>query len=354
MKYALLVGKTLSNGSTSGIKNIGDYMQSLAALQYLPQVDEYYDRDSVNSENQVVKMIMNAWYMWKPELFPVSQRIIPLPISMHISPMIARNLFEIPNVVQWFKKHEPIGCRDTGTEKLLKAHGIDSYFSGCLTLTLGKKYISQGNKRGLVFVDPYIARIFSELNLVDCFSILFAGIVHFRTWMKIAGKFLHTYCIDGSGILRRLFYSACLIKTYGKLFSMKELREAQYITHMIKVGEGTLLNTEEKKLEYTESLLKIYASSKMIVTGRIHCALPCLGLETPVLFTDGIAFEEKSPLSSSGRFGGLIELFNVVHVKKSKLVDIPSVLPLRNKDTYKQFAIDLEKKCEAFVSNSVV
>ena len=33
-------------------------------------------------------------------------------------------------------------------------------------------------------------------------------------------------------------------------------------------------------------LLGIYSSAKAVVTGRLHCALPCLALGTPVLFVE--------------------------------------------------------------------
>lgn len=348
MKYALLVGRTLNNGTTSGIKNIGDYIQSIAAAQYLPQIDEYYDRDSFNSGEQIVKMIMNAWYMWKLELFPISKRIIPLPVSMHISPMIADRLFKMQDVMQWFKDHEPIGCRDKGTELLMKSNGIDAYFSGCLTLTLGKKYKSQAERRGLVFVDPYLSRIFKELNILDCFVLLFSGIANFKNWMKISRKIKHTYCISGADFFRRAFYAATVIRTYGQIFSAEELSEAEYITHHVKVGEGTELCSEEEKLTYAESLVKKYAVSKMVVTSRIHCALPCLAVGTSVLFTVGSMIDENSPASSAGRFGGLIELFHTARIKKTKIVDCPK-MPISNKDDYRKLAADLQKQCESFI-----
>ena len=58
MKYALLVSRTLSNGDVTGSKNIGDYIQSLAADQFLPHVDEYYDKTSDDGGTETVKMII--------------------------------------------------------------------------------------------------------------------------------------------------------------------------------------------------------------------------------------------------------------------------------------------------------
>lgn len=349
MKYALLVSRTLGNGTDSGGKNIGDYIQSLAAAQYLPHIDEYYDKGGTDSGMQIAKMIMNAWYIWNPERFPTSRRIIPLPVSMHISPLIADRLFSIQEVVQWFKKHEPIGCRDKDTEKLLKSYGINAYFSGCLTLTLGKKYKTTEERKGLVFVDPYLAHAFKELNFFDWLALLFFGLQHLKSWMKITRKIRHTYCVSGSGFFRRAFYAASVIKTYDTLFPVKELAAAEYVTHHVKVGDGTELRSEEEKMAYAEFLVKKYAASKTVVTSRIHCALPCLAVETPVLFTIGSAIDEKSPASSAGRFGGLLDLFHVARIEKLKVANCPE-LPLRkNKDDYKKLASELQKKCESFI-----
>lgn len=353
MKYALLVSRTLGNGTSSGIKNIGDYIQSLAAMQYLPRIDEYYDKTDTDFEGQTVKMIMNGWYIWKPELFPVSKRVVPLPVSMHISPMIAGKLFKMQEVVQWFKEHEPIGCRDKETELMMKSNGIDAYFSGCLTLTLGKKYKLQAERQGLVFVDPYLSRIFKELNILDCFGLLLSGIANFNSWMKISRKIKHTYCISGASFFRRAFYAAVVIRTYGQLFSVEELADAEYITHHVKVGYGTELCSEDEKLTYAESLVKKYAVSKLVVTSRIHCALPCLAVETPVLFTVGGMIDENSPTSSAGRFGGLIELFHTARIKKTKIADCPKI-PISNKDDYRKFAVDLQKQCESFIGMETV
>ena len=66
--------------------NIGDYIQSLAAKQYLPQVDYYIGRDHLSEYNkEPVKMIMNGWYMSIPSNWPPSDLIDPLFVSMHVN-----------------------------------------------------------------------------------------------------------------------------------------------------------------------------------------------------------------------------------------------------------------------------
>lgn len=349
MKYALLVSKTLSNGDVSGNKNIGDYIQSLAAAQFLPRIDEYYDKTADDNGSEIIKMIMNGWYIWHPEKFPLSERIIPLPISMHISPFCANKLLSIPKVLDWFKLYEPIGCRDKETEFLLSEKGIKTYFSGCLTLTLGRKYKYDGVKSGLIFVDPYIASIRNkELSLFSILKILFYCIIHFKAYLKLHRKFEHNYCNGRFKFIKRVIYIAIFMTTYSKLFSLQELLKADYFTHIIKVGKETKLQTEYEKMSYAEQLVRKYASAKLVVTGRIHCALPCLGVETPVLFTIGYSLQEGSASYSSGRFGGLLDFFNVIRVNKTD-IKINFNLPKCNKNLYKQYEEELEKKCLEFI-----
>lgn len=353
MKYALLVSRTLGTGFVSGWKNIGDYIQSLAAAQYLPQIDEYFDKTADDNGTEAIKMIMNAWYIWNPEKFPVSKRIIPLPISMHISPVCAEKLLSLQKVLDWFKKNEPIGCRDKNTEQLLKSKGIKSYFSGCLTLTLGKKYKYRGERKGLVFVDPYLSGIRNELSFLDCVKVFLFSFAHIKTLFVVQKKFRHHVCLNRFNWPKKLIYSAIFIKTYGNLFSLEELANADYATHMVKVGDGTDLQTEEEKMKYAGMLVKKYASAKLVVTGRIHCALPCIGVETPVVFTVGHTLEEGSDASSAGRFGGLIDFLNVSHVKKLK-ISSDFEFPVKNKDCFRPYAEELNRRCTEFISNDEI
>lgn len=347
MKYGLLVSRSLAHGNVDGMKNIGDYVQSLAAKQFTPVIDEYYDKTAEDSGKDRIKMIMNAWYIWNPDKFPCSERIIPLPISMHISPLCAERLLSLPKVVKWFKNNEPIGCRDLDTAQLLQSKGIDAYFSGCLTLTLGKCY-KNTEKHGLVFVDPYVAKVKHEIKLSAFLNSLFFSIIHLGSWIKLNKRFNHSYCTGRFHVLKHLFYCTLFLKTYSNIFSLKELQNALFFAHMVKVGKGTKLNSEEEKIMYAEKLVKLYASSELVVTSRIHCALPCLGVETPVLFTTGNAIEKNSPKSSAGRFTGLINLFNVARINQTAVEECPN-FPIVNKDDYKVIADDLAKKCTEFM-----
>ena len=287
--------------------------------------------------------------MYKPEVFPPSDRVEPLPISMHLSPHVREAMLSNPDGLRWFKANEPIGCRDTETMRFLESKGIRAYFSGCITLTLGKKYRNNGERRGLIFVDPYFAGRL-EVKPLELLAALAFAALHFRTWRCVKKKFRSlALSATGENYLRRLFYSATFIKTYSRLFSLSELREAEYVMHWVDIDaatKGDARNVDEQLLSYAESLVKKYAAASLVVTSRLHCALPCLAVGTPVLFIDG---EQLDASRTAARFGGLIDLLNVARVKGTH-VEKSCAFPIKNKEDYKPIAAKLEKACEEFVA----
>jgi hypothetical protein len=128
--------------------NLGDDIQSLAAMQHIPRVNKFVDRDDMQSwaAYSNLNIILNAWWSHYPEnLMSVkSINFNPLFISFHLahegiksntgtdmddvlSSSYFRNILEM---------HGPIGCRDFYTLEKLEKSGIPAYFSGCLTTTI--------------------------------------------------------------------------------------------------------------------------------------------------------------------------------------------------------------------------
>jgi hypothetical protein len=166
MKDALLVYQTDSQGN---IFNIGDYIQSLAAAQFLKGGITYINRDHLNLyEGEDVKLIMNGWFMHNPQNWPPSDKIHPLFVSFHLN-VVAYSMLNDKGI-SYFKKYEPIGCRDIQTMQTLQEHGIKSYFSGCLTLTLGLTYkTSNRENKNIYFTDIYVKsekRFFRLVTLI--------------------------------------------------------------------------------------------------------------------------------------------------------------------------------------------
>ena len=320
-KYGLL---------TCNTPNIGDDIQNLAAAQFLPTIDYYIDRDHVGSSKKLGKcsVIVNGWFMHKNVKFnrwfvqsrvklfyriahkiypllkkqpsfdwPPSKNIRPLFISFHVNPRAGQYIAS-PKFRKYYKKFEPIGCRDHQTVELFKKIDIKAYFSGCLTLTLKNKF-SERNEN-IYFVDPF--------GPVGAYEFPYPGDPYFNQilWNKFP----------------------------------KGVREkAIYLTHAY-YGK----NDPFTRLEKAQKLVDIYSKAKLIITSRLHCALPCLALGTPVIFL-------YNNLKKDGRFNGLTYL-----LRKYSFEDIANgnyyinwENPEPNPISVSEIAGSLVKKCEEFI-----
>lgn len=323
MKYGILV---CSPSSLS--KNIGDYTQSVAQLSYLPRVDNYVEREHLNEyqSEEKTKVIMNGWFMFHPEKFPPSDDIDPLFVSLHLVPKI-ESAFFTPETIHYLKKYEPIGARDLNTERMLKKHGIQSYFSGCLTLTLGDRYKCNGNRENVIFVDPYYPIAGTKISLYNPFGYIKSFYFAFKYLEK--AKKIKDFVVERKTIFRKIsssfekIYSAAnFYAYYSKSFSDEILFNAKYITHNIKVNpnqEKDRLNDE--MIGLADALMQKYAKAQLVVTSRIHCGLPCLGVETPCIFITADILKTNS-LRGSGRLDGLIELFNIAKLTPKGVVGV--------------------------------
>ena len=62
-------------------------------------------------------------------------------------------------------------------------------------------------------------------------------------------------------------------------------------------------NKYSQKFWQAEELLSRYAKAQLVITSRLHCALPCLAMGTPVIFIHPKYHEDT-------RFAGLREILN--------------------------------------------
>lgn len=360
MKNGLLICS-----GTGKTKNMGDFIQSLAQEQFLPKVDCFVEREKMDEfeSTERVNVIMNGWFMRHPEKFPPSEWINPLFVSFHIVPRNARRMLT-PDVLSYLKKYQPIGARDTGTCELLQSYGIDSYFSGCLTLTLGLNYQTEEKSDKIYFVDPYyeLGKGKQHGKAVRALSALWYVVKYYDKIKKINQSFKYEFGIPLKRISKRLgknMMLASFYHTYSNLFSDEVLFTAEYVTHKVRQSQ---FKDDDEKMEFARNLLREYSKAKLVVTSRIHCALPCLGIETPVLFVCSEALEGDN-VRSSGRFGGLMELFHVLrwtpkelkdtsdyHFSKENKIEINSVI--KNKDDFKKYKESLIKKVDDFLKNN--
>ena len=342
MRNGLMV---VSTGVNNKI-NIGDYIQALAAKQFLPSVDIMLERetDLKDYNNNPIRMIMNGWYMNHPENWPPSELITPLFVALHINKCGLPDFLNQKSI-SYLKKHQPIGCRDTNSVNLLQSKGVEAYFTGCLTLTLGYKYHSKKKRDKVYIVEPHSANAGLIANhkviSLKTFIYLFS---HYSSIKKITVK-------KQEHGLKSIFYNAYYLKEYSKIFDYKMLINAEYINQYNNSIQKEYPSHNDK-LNYAEALVQKYAEAACVITSRIHCALPCLGLETPVIF---VQLKDDSEYSAS-RFGGLINLFNVItwdglHLRNTitKTKINKSTFP-KNKDDWKSLADNLIMTCKTFVN----
>lgn len=209
--------------------NLGDEVQSLAVRQFLPRVDAVVDREELDTfkADEPHHIVLNGWYMHRPERWPPGPFIKPLITSFHITQMERRAPFERADramlrgaSAEFLKAHAPIGCRDRNTQRLLEGIGVEAYFSGCATLTLPKLDVEKTDRVAAV---------------------------------QLPGPAMRT--------LRRRCKSKIVKATHFDRTVGFEVR-----TRM------------------AEERLRLYASCRNVVTDRLHCALPCLAMGIPVLF----------------------------------------------------------------------
>lgn len=331
--------------STPETINIGDYVQALAAKQYLPNISRFIERERLDEYNGIpVKMIMNGYYMHEPEHWPPSPAIHPLFVSVHFN-TLAKKALTSDKSIEYLRSYEPIGCRDIQTRDLLLEKGVKAYYSGCLTLTLGMNYRSEEKDDTVYIVDPCFE---NPKNGSDGIRNAVTLLGNFRDVTKIARKYYGGRRFGP----RSLLAVARFYREYGKIFSRETLVDAEYIAQQSDTFKR-ICKTDLELLEKAEELVRLYSKAQLVITTRIHCALPCLGLETPVVFINNQLQSE----ASACRMQGLIELFNTVQWTGEKLIcefdELKNgLLSKKNKPKNKQswigYAQDLAQRCKSF------
>ena len=368
-KKGLMTQFPCARGRAFVCKNIGDYVQAAATRQFIDHIDEYVEQEEADKyfpeDKRPIRLVMNGWFQWRAENWPPSEYVKPLLISMHISPLKAEQLLT-PKGIEFLKKNSPVGCRDLYTKDLLEKHGIPAYFSACMTLTLGKKYsVDDASRKGVCFVDPYFE--IPKLNLLKLPYYILYALFHAKTLVALGKrKFFTEYSptgfLDRNKSKLRPYYKALIFyKTYSKRFSKKLLLAAEYITHWLDVDMAKATNDD--LLNLAESLVKKYATAKMVITSRIHAGLPCLGMQTPVIFiVNEEVTAENGTFNTPGRLGGLLEFFRKLNLiggkfstedeELSKIKIFNEDTSFENKDSWKPYAEALSLKVSEFMGEA--
>lgn len=306
--------------------NIGDYIQSLAAKQFLPKVDDYINREELASfKGEKTKLIMNGWFTHNASNWVPSESILPLMISFHINNTAAPFMLD-KRGLEFLKHNQPIGCRDYFTVELLKDNGIDAYFSGCLTLTLDTYKVNDDLREDDIYiVDP----LYGFPNKDRIFH-------NKKTLIK-------------SILNKDIFALNDRSRFMQEIFSEELLKNSIYIKQELPANTYS----DEEKFSMAEDLLHKYARAKLVITSRIHCALPCLALGTPVIYLNGF-----DSFVDSCRLDGLNDLFNRIDINRAENSisnnfgfegKIDCNINLLNPNSYLEYSEEMKLKCTEFI-----
>ncbi|CAN0306608.1 unnamed protein product, partial [Phaeothamnion confervicola] len=210
--------------SYPNLTNIGDHIQSIAAERLLPRVGKRFERDGLRhlDEPDQSLLVMNGWFSHRPEdCFPLAKNIVPIYFGFHLT--------------DW--------------------NGSWNYV----------------------------------LNNEQCLE-------HFRMNGPIGCRDSHTAAkLSSAGI--ETFYSKCLTLTFPKARSRPRHGWNVIVDvpfplppsiedRSIRISHAVSPEMQEhKKRRNAEDVLDFYRNNaNLVITTRLHCALPCLALGIPVVF----------------------------------------------------------------------
>ena len=263
---------TLSFDGNNGLRdhgNIGDEIQSIAGMQFLPFIDFFLDRDTIIAPNTRGNhtVFFNAWWGYKRLRWPPPQNIDPVMVAVHTEKRFREVISPSKEAIDFLKSRAPIGTRDVVTRRFLESLGVQSFFSGCMTLFLRIRNPPPLDKR-----------------------------------------------------MNNTIYITDLSNKYVKLLPRKIINTAKFVKHETSNDRNLELWTQERFVD-AYKILEKYSTAKLVITQRIHAALPCVAMGTPVLFFN-VKGVPGGGVKVSERVTGLLELFHSIDPYKLNISKI--------------------------------
>ena len=236
-----------------GVNNLGDNMQIVA-------IDHIYTQMGIDLKD-VVYIDTNelATYRGEYVILPVTMPLVDYReggISGRFSPYIIPVFLGLtmvketldPVEVAYYKKYEPIGCRDERTLNTLRKYQIRCYLHGCITVTLPRRE-SDENARDVFIVDvhPKMQELIPD---------------HLR-------------------------------------------KDAKFRTHLRTDVQG------EAKLETIRQYQEYRDNARLVITSLLHCSVPCMAAGIPViLLKDAVSYrmswlEKLLPIYSGAKLNDI-------------------------------------------------
>lgn len=232
--------------------NLGDDIQSLAAKRLLPRVDGGVSREKLKCPVAPGVLSMNGYFLGGVE-WPPAPELVPIFFAFHMTPGSVARVCS-PEGIAYLKQHEPIGCRDRGTMEILQRHGVEAFYSKCVTLTLPRREREPENGR---------------------------------------------------------VYMVGLSKGAESAVP-RSIRRRAVVVDQAKLRLPDL--TPGLKEELSQHLLDTYSrTAALVITSKIHCAMPCIAMGIPVVFLYDKAKKDDY------RVGIIKDLIGIQYVGESKL-----------------------------------
>ena len=228
--------------------NIGDEIQTLAVDQHVAHSGLYIDRDELSSFlGDPCAVVMNGWFTKNPATLPPSEVVHLVWVGFHLGAHV-RHVLDRPVVRSVLRQSGPIGCRDAQTAEMLDAAGIGAFVSGCLTTTFPRRTAEPSRPR--------------------------------------------TYLVDTAGV---------------PLPEHLRAPDSIRVTH-----RGADWWSQDAKRALAADLLREYRDhAGLVVTTRLHCALPCVAMGIPVVFVGDMTDRRLEPIE------GLAEVIHFPHELRS-------------------------------------
>ena len=244
----------------------------MASIQYTPFVSSWVDHTDFAAHlpsppHTSTLAFGNAWWgrTYGGFSFPPSSALRLLLVAVHINQWGVVDNHE--GALDYMRAQAPVGARDLKTLEKLLERNVPTYFSACLTLTWDPniRLMAPGPKTDVLVIDTVA---YSRATL--------ANLVPKEIMDSYKSYSVNLGYVNNKGVHTRPSFHHPLQFAYGNLLQL--------------------------------------AKAKLVITARIHIALPCVALGTPVIFTliDGNT-DSALPGGGGGRVDGLSELFHVAY-----------------------------------------
>lgn len=231
MKYARLTNTTtVAYNSVTGMINMGDSIQTFAVnnlFRYAKiKPDNIIDIPLYGkaTTNEPCYLVVQGHFGRQYDLdFMDNPNIHPIFIGFAF-----KDSFLLDDEIKYFKKYEPILCRDEFTKNVLKRYDVDAYISGCLTETFEKREENNTDPRNKYY------------------------------FIDVPPKFIE------------------MIPMHIKKNAIFTSQNIPIDTISDSIMENGAIKASERMNEYKKN-------AKMVITSKLHCMVPCVAMGIPTI-----------------------------------------------------------------------